>query len=86
MHDLIADKTRVDAMIESFAEAYESPDELRQWYKGSKERLSEIEALVMEEMVAEKIAEKAIIHKKAMSYDEIMNPKQETGERENEGE
>lgn len=76
-HQLSTDKARVDAMIEKFASAYESPDELRQWYHGSKERLAEVEALVMEEMVADKISENAKITKKTMSYDEIMNPKKD---------
>lgn len=58
-HELVADKARVDAMIEKFASAYEKPEELRAWYQSSKERLGEIEALVMEEMVAEKISENA---------------------------
>lgn len=77
-HELIADKARVDAMIDKFASAYESPDELRAWYKGNKERLAEVEALVMEEMVAEKISEKAKITEKKMSYEDVMNPKKES--------
>ena len=74
-HEIVADKARVEAMIEKFANAYESPDELRAWYHGSKERLAEIEALVMEEMVAEKISENAKLVEKTMSYDAVMNPK-----------
>lgn len=76
-HELVADKERVDSMIDKFATAYETPDELRRWYHGNKERLAEIEALVMEEMVAEKISENAKITKKESSYDEVMNPKKE---------
>ena len=86
LHDLIADKERVDAMIEKMAQAYESPDELRQWYKGNKERLSEIEALVMEEMVADKISENAKIKNKKTSYDDVMNPKKEKTETKDKGE
>ena len=74
-HELVADKERVDAAIEKFASAYEDPEELRTWYRGNKERLAEIEALVMEEMVAEKILEDAKIVKKSMKYDAVMNPK-----------
>ncbi|CEK09797.1 trigger factor [Legionella hackeliae] len=77
-HELVADKARVDAMIEKFASAYEKPEELRAWYQSSKERLAEIEALVMEEMVAEKISENAKLVEKKMSYEEVMNPKKET--------
>ncbi|WED42334.1 trigger factor [Legionella cardiaca] len=77
-HELVADKARVDAMIDKFASAYESPDELRAWYQASKERMGEIEALVMEEMVAEKISENAKLTEKKMSYEDVMNPKKES--------
>ncbi|MBA2652952.1 MAG: trigger factor [Tatlockia sp.] len=73
-HEIIADKERVNAMIDKFANAYEKPDELRQWYHGSKERLAEVEALVMEEMVAEKISKNAKLKEKVQKYDDLMNP------------
>ena len=76
-HEMAVDKTRVDAMIEKLASAYESPDELRSWYQGNKERLAEIEALVMEEMVSEKILEDAKVVKKTVDYDTVMNPKKD---------
>ncbi len=76
-HKMDVDSARVEAMIEKFASAYESPDELRAWYKGNKERLAEIEALVMEEMVSEKILEDAKIVKTKMDYDAVMNPKKD---------
>lgn len=77
-HKMDVDASRVEAMIEKFASAYESPDELRAWYKGNKEHLAEIEALVMEEMVSEKILEDAKIVKTKMDYDSVMNPKKDT--------
>lgn len=80
LHQLSADKDRVNAMIEKFASAYETPDELREWYQGNKEHLAEIEALVMEEVVAEKISENAKLVIKDMDYDEVMNPKKDKGE------
>ena len=86
VHELVADKARVDAMIEKFASAYESPEELREWYQDSKERRSEVEALVMEDLVAEKISENAKIIKKETSYDEVMNPKKEVKETKDKGE
>jgi trigger factor len=82
-HAITAEKDRVDAMIEKFASAYESPDELRSWYQNSKEHMAEIEALVMEELVAEKIALDAKVSYKNMDYDSVMNPKKGT---ENKGE
>lgn len=77
-HQIVADKDKVNAMIEKFAGAYENPDELRAWYQSSKEHLAEIEALVMEEMVADKIAADAKIEYESMDYDSVMNPKKAT--------
>ena len=74
-HKIVADKARVDAMIEKLASAYEAPEELRSWYKGDKERMGEIEALVLEEIVSEKILEDAKVVKKKMDYDAVMYPK-----------
>ena len=77
-HSIEANKEKVDAMIEKFASAYESPDELRAWYNNSKENMAELEALVLEEMVADKIASDAKVNYKKMDYDSVMNPKQGT--------
>ena len=74
-HEIIADTDKVNAMIEKFATAYESPDELRTWYHSSKEHLAEIEAMVMEDMVADKIAADAKLSYTHMNYDLVMNSK-----------
>ena len=79
-HELKVDKERVDAMIEKMASAYESPEELKKWYAEDQKRTAEVEALVMEEMVAEKVLDNAELVEKSMSYEEVMNPQQEKGE------
>lgn len=79
-HELKVDKERVDATIEKMASAYESPEELKKWYAEDQKRTAEVEALVMEEMVAEKILDNAELVEKSMSYEEVMNPQQEKGE------
>lgn len=73
-HEIASDATRVNAMLEKIASAYESPDELRSWYKTSKERMAELEALVLEEMVCEKILSDAKTIDKLMDYNEVVNP------------
>ena len=77
-HEIVAEKDRVNAMIDKFASAYESPDELRAWYHSNKEHLAEIEALVMEDMVADKIAADAKLKYEDKDYDSVMNPKKDT--------
>jgi len=76
-HNIQVDSSRVDAMIEVFASAYERPDEVRGWYRGNKDRLAEIEALVMEELVADQIVSTATISQKSVTYSEVMNPKKD---------
>jgi trigger factor len=76
-HAIVPEKDKVDAMIEKMASAYEKPDELRKWYNSSKEHLAEIEGLVMEDTVAEKIASDAKVKYKNMNYDSVMNPKKD---------
>ncbi len=73
-HAITADSARVDAMIEKMATAYEDPEELRSWYRENKERRAEIEALVMEEIVSEKILERARVTDKKMTYEQVINP------------
>jgi len=85
-HQIVADKDKVNTVIERFANAYENPDELRAWYQSSKEHMAEIEALVMEEMVADKIAEDAKIKYKNKDYDSVMNPKPATEATDKKGE
>jgi trigger factor len=79
-HHITAEKEKIDAMIDKLASAYEKPEELRSWYQNSKEHMAEIEALVMEEAVADKIASDAKISHKNMDYDSVMNPQQGTEE------
>ena len=73
-HEIMVEPARVDAMIEKLASAYEDPAELQNWYKESKERRAEIEALAMEEVVSEKIIAVACAVEKMMTYDEVVNP------------
>lgn len=72
-----ADETRVTAMIDKAAEAYDEPEEVRQYYRGDNKRMAEIEALVIEEMAAEKLIESAKVTQKKMDYEAVMNPPRE---------
>lgn len=79
-HHIKPSKEQVDAKIDQITEAYESPEELRQWYRKDKAHLQEIEALVLEDLLAEKIAESAKLTAVKKTYDEVMNPKPEPKE------
>jgi len=77
-HKIKVDAQRIDALVDKLAGAYEEPEKLRESYRGNKERMAEIESMVLEEMVAEKLLETAKIIEKTMNYDEVVNPSQET--------
>jgi trigger factor len=84
-HEIKVDTARVDAMIEKLAGAYEHPEEVHTWYKGNKERLQEVEGLVMEEMVADMIVANANIVQSMLDYQEVVNPKKDEEAEEAEG-
>lgn len=81
-HDLKADPERVDAWLKEHSESYEKPEEVLNWYKGSKERMAEVEGAVLEEQVIEKMVEKAKLKQVTMGYDEVMNPKPKEDDKE----
>ena len=72
-HQLTVAKDRVDAMIDEMVGMYEKPDELRKWYRSNKESLAQIEAVVLEDMTAEKILEDAKVVNKSLDYDAVVN-------------
>lgn len=74
IHKLEVERARVDAMIEKLASAYDNPKELHDWYHEKQERIAEVEALVMEEIVAEKMIANSKTIQKEMSYDDVMAP------------
>lgn len=76
-HELNPNDAEVDAFIENMSEAYDNPEEIKQEYRNSKERRADVQALVLEEMVADKIAEHATVSKREHTYYEILNLKSE---------
>lgn len=77
LHAIEADKEKVNAFIEQLATAYEKPQELRDWYDKAENR-GDVEALILEETVAEKMAEQADLVKLKKSYDELMYDNKES--------
>lgn len=71
-HELNVDETRVDAMLDKLAEAYDEPNEVHDWYRADKDRIADIEALVMEELISEKMLEDAVVVEKVMDYESVM--------------
>jgi len=74
--NLVADPERVRAKVESVAAAYDSPDDVTKWYYGDRERLANIESMVLEDQVVDWVMENARVTDEATSFDELMKGRQ----------
>ena len=71
-HKLHATPEQVKAQIEDFAQSYEDPKEVLKYYYGDRNRLAEVEALVLEENVVNYVLGKAKVTAKPVAFDELM--------------
>jgi trigger factor len=70
--DLRPDSARVQANITKLATAYENPAEVIKWYTSDKRRLAEIEMMILEEQVIEKLLENVAVTEKEVSYGDFL--------------
>jgi trigger factor len=71
-HTIKPDATRVQQHITKMASAYEKPEEVVKWYQEDKRRLSEIEMIVLEEQVLEKLLEGVTVTEKMLDYSDLI--------------
>jgi len=69
---LTATLDQIKAQVNEMAASYEKPEEVVRWYFSDNRRLSEIEAMVIENNVTDHIYSKAKVSTKAMPFDELM--------------
>jgi len=69
---LHATQEQVKTQIEDFAQSYEDPREVMKYYYSDRQRLAEVEALVLEENVVNYVLGKAKVTAKAVAFDELM--------------
>lgn len=72
VHDIKVDLAKLEALLEETVAAFENPAEAKEWYQKDKTRLNDLESLLMEEAVMEKILEKANPSLKKMNYRETI--------------
>ncbi len=70
---MAADPEKVKGRVASIASAYQEPQQVMSWYYADKQRLAEIESLVMEDEVVEWIVEHAKVSDEKTTFDAIMN-------------
>ena len=71
-NSLSATMEQIKAHVDEMASSYEKPEEVVRWYFGDNRRLSEVEAVVIENNVTEHILSKAKVSDKALAFDELM--------------
>jgi trigger factor len=70
--ELFAKPEQVRALVEEMAQSYEDPTELVRWYYAQPERLSQAEAVVIEDNVVEWVVAQAQTSDNVVSFDELM--------------
>ena len=70
--DLAAKPEQIKSLVEEMAQSYEDPSELVRWYYSNPERLSQAEAVVIEDNVVEWVVSEAQTTDKEVSFDELM--------------
>ena len=68
------DAARVDETLEGLAAGYEEPEQVVRYYRGNREALASIEALVLEDQVVDHVAAQAQVTDEPQSFDQVMNP------------
>jgi len=72
-NNLQAQPDQLRAHIEELAQSYEKPAEVVRWYLGDRQRMAEVEAVVIENNVTEFILAKAKVTDKVLPFDELMS-------------
>ncbi len=71
-HKLQATPEQVRAQVEDFSQSYEDPKEVVKYYFSDRDRLAEVEALVLEENVVNYVLGQAKVIDKLVAFDELM--------------
>ncbi len=74
--ELQADADRVKGLVDEMATAYDDPEQVVNFYYSNNENLKQIEALAVEEQVAEKLLESAKAKTINMLYADVMKSRQ----------
>ena len=71
-NDLHAKPEQLKAHIDELAASYEKPEDVVRWYFGDRQRLGEVEAVVVENNVVDFVLGQAKVTDKALTFDELM--------------
>jgi trigger factor len=71
-NNLQAKPAQLQAHIEELSQSYEKPAEVMRWYLSDRERMAEVEAVVVENNVTDFVLATAKVTDKALPFDELM--------------
>ncbi|HSM22703.1 MAG TPA: trigger factor [Rubrivivax sp.] len=71
-NNLRAKPEQLQAHIEEMSQSYEKPAEVMRWYLSDRKRMSEVEAVVIENNVAEFVLSQAKVTDKVLPFDDLM--------------
>ena len=71
-HNLQAKPEQLQAHIEEMAQSYEKPAEVMRWYLSDRQRMAEVEAVVIESNVTAHVLGLAKVTDKTLPFDELM--------------
>ncbi len=71
-NNLSAKPEQLRAHIEEMSQSYEKPAEVINWYLGDRQRMAEVEAVVIENNVTEFVLTRAKVVDKVLPFDELM--------------
>ena len=71
-NNLQATPEQVKSQVEDFAQSYEDPKQVLKYYFSDRQRLAEVEALVLEENVVNYVLSKSKVTEKLVPFDELM--------------
>jgi trigger factor len=72
-HNLQAKPEQLQKHIEELSQSYEKPAEVMRWYLSDRQRMSEVEAVVIENNVTDFVLSRAKVHDKSLPFDELMS-------------
>jgi trigger factor len=71
-NNLQAKPEQLQKHIEEMSQSYEKPAEVMRWYLGDRQRMAEVEAVVIENNVTEFVLGRAKVIDKVLPFDELM--------------
>jgi trigger factor len=72
MHNLQARPEQLQAHIQELSQSYEKPTEVMRWYLSDRQRMAEVEAVVIENNVANHVLATAKVTDRMLPFDELM--------------